>query len=71
MIELTPNFSDADRQPEEVRLIAGAIPFHQGDRGELISFIEFGLLEVNRELAEGAPRCWHRRACLAAPRYAP
>jgi putative ABC transport system ATP-binding protein len=53
VIELAPNFSDADRRPEEVRLTEGDVLFRQGDRGELIYFIESGLLEVYRELADG------------------
>ena len=53
VVEMAPHFSDADRQPEEVKLAAGEILFRQGERGELIYFIESGLLEVYRELADG------------------
>jgi putative ABC transport system ATP-binding protein len=53
VIELAPHFSDADRQPEEVRLKEGEILFRQGERGELIYQVQSGLLEVYRELADG------------------
>jgi putative ABC transport system ATP-binding protein len=53
VVELAPHFSDSDRQPEEVRLEAGAVLFRQGERGELIYAVESGLLEVYRELADG------------------
>ena len=53
VIELAPHFSDADRQPEEVRLREGEILFRQGERGDLIYHLESGLLEVYRELADG------------------
>jgi putative ABC transport system ATP-binding protein len=53
VVEMAPHFSDADRQPEEVKLVAGDILFRQGERGELIYHIESGLLEVYRELADG------------------
>ena len=54
MIELAPHFSDADRPPEEVNLAAGEVLFRQGDRGDLIYFVESGSLEVYRELADGS-----------------
>ena len=53
VVEMAPHFSDADRQPEEVKLAAGEVLFRQGERGELIYYIESGLLEVYRELADG------------------
>jgi putative ABC transport system ATP-binding protein len=53
VIELAPHFADADRQPEEVRLEAGEVLFRQGEKGELIYFVESGSLEVYRELADG------------------
>jgi putative ABC transport system ATP-binding protein len=53
VIELAPHFSDADRQPEEFRLEAGDVLFRQGERGDLIYFVESGSLEVYRELADG------------------
>jgi putative ABC transport system ATP-binding protein len=54
VVEMAPHFSDADREPEEVKLAAGDILFRQGERGELIYHIESGLLEVYRELADGS-----------------
>jgi putative ABC transport system ATP-binding protein len=53
VVQMAPDFSDADRQPEEVKLAAGDVLFRQGERGELIYHIESGLLEVYRELADG------------------
>jgi putative ABC transport system ATP-binding protein len=53
VIEVSPHFSDADRQPAEVHLAEGEILFRQGERGELIYHVESGLLEVYRELADG------------------
>jgi len=52
VVEMAPHFSDADRQPEEVKLAAGEVLFRQGERGELIYHLETGLLEVYRELAD-------------------
>jgi putative ABC transport system ATP-binding protein len=54
VVEMAPHFSDADRQPEEVKLAAGEVLFRQGERGELIYHIESGLLEVYREMADGS-----------------
>jgi putative ABC transport system ATP-binding protein len=53
VIELAPNFSDADRLPEEFRLAAGEILFRQGERGQLIYRVESGRLEVYRERFDG------------------
>jgi putative ABC transport system ATP-binding protein len=53
VIELAPHFSDADRQPEELTLGTGDVLFRQGERGDLIYFIESGSVEVYRELADG------------------
>jgi putative ABC transport system ATP-binding protein len=53
VVELAPRFADADRPPEEVALTAGQILFRQGERGDLIYFIESGQLEVYQELADG------------------
>ena len=53
VVEMAPHFTDADRQPEEVKLAAGEILFRQGERGELIYHLDSGLLEVYRELADG------------------
>ena len=53
VIELAPNFSDADRQPEVVDLAPGDVLFRQGERGELIYHVESGQLEVYREPFDG------------------
>jgi putative ABC transport system ATP-binding protein len=53
VIELAPNFSDADLLPEVVHLAAGEVLFRQSERGQLIYHVESGLLEVYRELADG------------------
>ena len=53
VVEMAPNFTDADRPPEEAKLAAGEILFRQGQRGELIYHLDSGLLEVYRELADG------------------
>jgi putative ABC transport system ATP-binding protein len=62
VIELAPNFSDADRLPEEVRLGAGEVLFRQGERGELIYRVESGELEVYRELFDGGVEVLARTA---------
>jgi putative ABC transport system ATP-binding protein len=62
VIELAPNFSDADRVPEEVRLGAGEVLFRQGERGELIYRVESGELEVYRELFDGGTEVLARTA---------
>ena len=62
VIELVPDFTGADREPEEVRLSRARILFHQGDRGDLVYQVESGLLEVYRELADGGRGgAWRRR----------
>jgi putative ABC transport system ATP-binding protein len=53
VIEMVPQFVDADRQPEEVHLAAGEILFRQGERGDLIYAITSGSVEVFRELSDG------------------
>jgi putative ABC transport system ATP-binding protein len=53
VIEMAPNFSDADRLPEEIQLAAGEVLFRQGERGELIYHVQSGVLEVYRELSDG------------------
>ena len=54
VIELAPNFTDADRAPEETSLGAGDVLFRQGERGDLIYHVDSGLLEVYREMADGS-----------------
>jgi putative ABC transport system ATP-binding protein len=53
VVELVPHFVNADRAPEDSTLEAGEVLFHQGERGELIYFIESGRLEVFRIRADG------------------
>ena len=53
VVELVPHFVNADRAPEDTTLGAGEILFQQGERGELIYFIESGRLEVFRIRADG------------------
>jgi len=54
VIELVPHFSGADREPEEVRLAAGQVLFHQGERGDLVYAVEEGEIEIYRIRAHGA-----------------
>ena len=55
VIELAPSLPDsnADREPERVTLAAGEILFRQGQRGDLIYYVESGFLEVYGERADG------------------
>jgi putative ABC transport system ATP-binding protein len=53
VVELVPHFVNADRAPEETTLAAGQVLFEQGERGELIYFIESGRVEVFRKMADG------------------
>lgn len=53
VVELVPHFVNADRAPEDVTLGAGQVLFQQGERGELIYFIESGRLDVFRIKADG------------------
>jgi putative ABC transport system ATP-binding protein len=53
VIELVPNFTGADRDPEEVLLEAGQILFSQGDRGDLVYVVEEGEVEIYRTRADG------------------
>ncbi len=54
VVELVPHFANADRPPEFVELPAGETLFNQGERGDLIYFVESGRLEVFRMKADGA-----------------
>ncbi len=54
VVELAPNFTDADRPPEPVALSAGEVLFEQGDRGELIYAVDSGRVEVYRRRADGS-----------------
>jgi putative ABC transport system ATP-binding protein len=53
VVELVPHFVNADREPEETNLGAGEFLFQQGERGELIYFIESGRMDVFRVRADG------------------
>jgi putative ABC transport system ATP-binding protein len=55
VIELAPSLPDsnADREPEAVTLVAGEILFRQGQRGDLIYYVESGFLEVYGERTDG------------------
>jgi putative ABC transport system ATP-binding protein len=53
VIELVPNFSGADRDPEEVWAEAGEVIFMQGDRGDLVYMVEEGEVEIYRTRSDG------------------
>jgi putative ABC transport system ATP-binding protein len=53
VIELVPQFSGADREPEEVRLVPGQVLFEMGDRGDLVYVIDEGQIEIYRTRADG------------------
>ena len=53
VVELVPHFVNADRAPEDTTLGAGQVLFQQGERGELIYFIESGRLDVFRTRGDG------------------
>lgn len=53
VVELVPHFVNADRAPEDSTLEVAELLFQQGERGELIYFIESGRLEVFRIRADG------------------
>jgi len=54
VIELAPQFSDADRPDEEVRLADGTVLFEQGDRGNLVYEVVEGAVEIYRNRSDGA-----------------
>jgi putative ABC transport system ATP-binding protein len=55
VIELAPSLPDSnvDREPEKVMLAAGEVLFRQGQRGDLIYYVESGFLEVYGERTDG------------------
>ena len=53
VIELAPQFSDADRADEEVRLAGGTTLFEQGDRGSLVYEVQEGSVEIFRSRSDG------------------
>jgi putative ABC transport system ATP-binding protein len=54
VIELAPEFANADRDPEAVVLAAGQVLFRQGDRGDLIYMVEDGVVEIYHVRADGS-----------------
>jgi putative ABC transport system ATP-binding protein len=54
VVELVTDNHSEVTGPEEVVLAAGAVLFHQGDRGELVYTIEEGEIEIYREGADGS-----------------
>jgi len=54
VIELAPQFSDADRPDEEVRLSDDTVLFEQGDRGNLVYEVVEGAVEVYRDRSDGS-----------------
>ena len=53
VIELAPQFSNADNEPEDVSLAAGEVLFEQGDRGDLVYEIGEGAVEIYRVRSDG------------------
>ena len=55
VIELAPSLPDSneDGEPEKVKLAAGEVLFRQGQRGDLIYYVESGFLEVYGERTDG------------------
>ena len=53
VIELAPQFSNADNEPEDVALAAGEVLFEQGDRGDLVYEIVEGTVEIYRVRSDG------------------
>ena len=54
VIELAPQFSDADRPDEDVHLTDGAVLFEQGDRGDLVYEVVEGTVEIYRSRFDGS-----------------
>jgi putative ABC transport system ATP-binding protein len=54
VVELVPDFTAIDREPETVYLTSGSVLFEQGSMGDLIYVVADGELEVVRESADGA-----------------
>ena len=53
VIELAPQFSSADSEPEDVSLAPGEVIFEQGDRGDLVYEIVEGAVEIFRVRTDG------------------
>jgi putative ABC transport system ATP-binding protein len=54
VIELNPQFANADRDPEVVVLAPGEILFKQGDRGDLVYVVDKGEVEIYQVRADGS-----------------
>ena len=54
VIEMVPQFANDDQATEKISVKSGHMLFSQGERGELIYFIESGRLEVFRVRADGS-----------------
>jgi putative ABC transport system ATP-binding protein len=54
VIEMQPILNAPDRAPAQVDLEPGQVLFRQGDRGELVYFVESGHVEIVREHADGS-----------------
>ncbi len=66
VVELVPQFGQAEVEPEVVELAAGEELFAQGSFGELIYMLEAGEIEILRQLENGS---WESRATLTPGRY--
>jgi putative ABC transport system ATP-binding protein len=66
VVELVPQFGQAEVEPEVVELAAGEELFAQGSFGELIYMLEAGEIEIVRQLESGS---WESRATLTPGRY--
>ena len=53
IIELTPQFSTADRPDEELPFADGDVVFEQGDRGDLVYEVVEGTVEIYRSRFDG------------------
>lgn len=54
VIELVPQFTGADREPEEVCLVPGQVVFELGDRSDLVYVVEEGKVEIYRTRVDGS-----------------
>ena len=54
VIELAPEFSGVDREPEDLELGAGQLLFGQGDRGDLVYEVVAGSVEIFRVRGDGS-----------------
>jgi putative ABC transport system ATP-binding protein len=54
VVELTPRAILDQRPPERAELAPGAVLFRQGDQGTMVYEVDDGVIEIVRELADGA-----------------